>query len=156
MRYFFLILTVVALVGCGKKEKLEPQAKAPAVPKAEAENPEPTPKIAPKKDARKVEAQMPEGVTVEFVVKKAQSYVPKGDFMRLYSEDSFMDEAIFVVQFPLKGAAEKLRVQDLAKHFMGKRIRASGKVGRIIFSSTPETRPGIYLRDVEQIKIISD
>ena len=61
MRYFFLILTVVALVGCGKKEKLEPQAKAPAVPKAEAENPEPTPKIAPKKDARKVEAQMPEG-----------------------------------------------------------------------------------------------
>ena len=143
------------MVGCEKK-KPEPQAKAPAVPKAEAKNPEPTLKIAPKKDARKVEAQMPEGVTVEFVVKKAQSYVPKGDFMRLYSEDSFIDEAVFVVQFPLKGATEKLGVQNLAKHFMGKRIRTSGKVGRIIFSSTPETRPGIYLRDVEQIKIISD
>ena len=67
-----------------------------------------------------------------------------------------MNEAVFVIQFPLKGASEKLGGQDLAKHFMGKRIRASGKMGRIIFSSTPETRPGIYLRDVEQIKIISD
>ena len=150
MKGTLLILAVVMLVGCPTNRKPQPDHGK------ETTNPEPTPKIASKNDARKEETQMPEGVTVEFVVKKAQSYVPKGDFMRLYSEDSFMDEAVFVVQFPLKGATEKLGVQDLAKHFIGKRIRTSGKVGRIIFSSTPETRPGIYLRDAGQIKIISD
>ena len=138
------------MVGCPMNRKPQPDHGK------ETTNPEPVPKIAPKNDTRKVEAQMPEGVTVEFVVKKAQSYAPKGDFIRLYSEDSFKDEAVFVVQFPLKGAADKLEVQDLAKHYMGKRIRTSGKVGRIFFSSTPETRPGIYLRDAGQIKIISD
>ena len=99
---------------------------------------------------------MPDGVTVEFVVKSVQSHVPKGDFIRLNSEESFMDDGVFVVQFPIKGAAEKLGVKNLVEHFTGKHIRVTGKVGRIIFSSIPETRPGIYLRDVEQIKIISD
>ena len=109
----------------------------------------------PRKNQKKA-TKIAEGVTVEFVVKSAQSYVPKGDFIRLYSEESFIDDGVFVVQFPIKGAAERLGVKNLVEHFTGKHIRVTGKVGRVIFSSTPETRPGIYLPDVGQVEIIKE
>jgi hypothetical protein len=48
MRYFLLMIAVVALVGCGKMESPEPQANASVTPKADVKTPEPT-KAAPNK-----------------------------------------------------------------------------------------------------------
>jgi len=152
MRYFLLMIAVVALVGCGEKPDGTPN-KIGANPVIQKMEPTETTLKIPKKEPKKA-AKMAEGVTVEFVVKSAQSYILKGDFVRLYSEESFMDEGVFVVQFPIKGAAERLGVKNLVEHFAGKHIRVTGKVRRVIFSSTPETRPGIYLPDAGQVKII--
>ena len=151
---YSVLLALVLGVGGGKisdgtNNKIEAN---PATQKTE---PTKTPLKTPEKEPKKA-TKIAEGVTVEFVVKSAQSYVPKGDFIRLYSEESFMDDGVFVVQFPIKGAAERLGVENLVEHFTGKHIRVTGKVGRVIFSSTPETRPGIYLPDVGQVEIIKE
>ena len=152
MKQVVLMIAAVALAGCGEKSDGPPN-KIGANPATEKMEPAETTLKIPKKKTKKA-AKMAEGVTVEFVVKSAQSYVPKGDFVRLYSEESFMDEGGVVVQFPIKGAAERLGVKNLVEHFVGKHIRVTGKVRRVIFSSTPETRPGIYLPDAGQVKII--
>jgi hypothetical protein len=154
MKQILLMIAVVAMVGCGKISD-ETTNKVETNPATQKTKPTKTTLKTPENEPKKA-TKIPEGVTVEFVVKSAQSYVPKGDFIRLYSEESFMNDGVFVVQFPIKGAAEKLGVKNLVEHFTGKHIRVTGKVGRVIFSSTAETRPGIYLPDVGQVEIIKE
>jgi hypothetical protein len=117
---------------------------------------------APVSRAQKVlppaEAAQAEGtgksVTVEFVVKSSHALVPDGQSYRLFSEPPFKDQKAFVVHFAAKKARDRLGVKDLAKHFAGKRIRVTGKVKKVILSSIPQTRPGIWVDDPRMITII--
>jgi hypothetical protein len=90
-------------------------------------------------------------VTVEFVVQSCHSVPPDGKHFRLFSEPSFKDRGAFIVHLTQK-AVTKLAVQDLEKHFLGKKVRATGKVEKTVFSSFPETRPGIVVDDAALIE----
>lgn len=92
-------------------------------------------------------------VTVEFIVKSCHPVLPDGEHFRLCSESSAKNGKNFVLHLTDK-AVTKLRIQDLEKHFLGKRVRVTGKVKKIIFSSFPETRPGISVDDPENIELV--
>lgn len=105
-------------------------------------------------DAAKLEGK-DKPVTVEFVVKSCHSVLPDGKHFRLLSESSLKEPQAFVIHLTDK-AVLKLAADDLEKHFLGKKIRATGKVAKVVFSSTSETRPGITIDDAANIKFADE
>lgn len=85
-------------------------------------------------------------VTVEFVVKSVSPVPPDGAHVRLFSERSFKDKGLFVVHLTDKAVA-KLNGKDLEKHYLGQKIRVTGKVGLIIFSTITKNGTGIFVDD---------
>lgn len=92
-------------------------------------------------------------VTVELVVKSCHPVLPDGKHFRLFSESSFQDKQAFVIHLTDKAVA-KLEAKDLEKHFLGKKIRVTGEVEKTVFSSIPQTRPGIVVDDPLRIQIV--
>lgn len=92
-------------------------------------------------------------ITVEFVVKSGHPVLPRGKQFRLVSEESFRDCKAFILHLA-EPALMKIAAKDLERHFVGKKIRATGKVEKITFSSFEETRPGISIGDASQIMIV--
>ena len=115
------------------------------------------PRTESKRALSPVEAAKAEGtekmVTVEFVV---ESTHPDGNEFRLSSSVCpFRLTNSFVVVFPAEGAKEMLGVEDLEKHFAGKRIRVTGKVEKVALGGVRFMRPGILVNDPREIKFIT-
>ena len=89
VKHFLLTIAVVALVGCGKKEATEPQAKAQATPKAEPKV-DTAPKTEPKAEARKPNELVawvsdpndPNNVKIEAAIRK-QINKPTGELTKV-------------------------------------------------------------------------
>ena len=77
-------------------------------------------------------------VTVEFVVKKVIPVIPDGEHVRLFSERSIKDKGVFVVHMTDKAVA-KMAGKDLESHYLGQKIRVTGKWARS-FSAAPRRR----------------
>jgi hypothetical protein len=92
-------------------------------------------------------------VTVELVVKSCHPVLPDGKDFRLFSEPSFKDNGTFAVHLTQK-TITNLAVKDLEKYFLGKKVRATGKVEKTVFSSIPQTRPGIVVDDAALIEVV--
>jgi uncharacterized protein (TIGR03067 family) len=92
-------------------------------------------------------------VTVRMVVRSVLPVPPDATFIRLVSEASFTDEMAFVMQLS-DVVVTKLNLENPEQALRGKTIRATGKVQPIVFSSTPENRPGIVVDDSAQLEII--
>jgi DNA/RNA endonuclease YhcR with UshA esterase domain len=108
----------------------------------------------PKKDAplSPVEARkkVGESITVEMTVKTAKDRLEKRGEIYLDAEDDFRDEKNFAVVITKAGAA-KLKdagIDDPAKHFEGKKIRATGTVKEV------DKVPRIEIDETKQIRIV--
>lgn len=93
-------------------------------------------------------------ITVELTVKSALPLPPDGKHVRLLSELDFKNERVFVVHLSADAVGDSSQ-QELESMFVGKRIRVSGKVEKMPFS-TPHTRPGIRIEVLENIRVIQD
>ena len=91
-------------------------------------------------------------VTVRMVVRSVLPVPPDATVLRLVSEASFKDEKAFVVQLS-DVVVKKMNLENSEQALRGKTIRATGKVQPIVFSSTPENRPGILVDDSAQLEI---
>lgn len=83
-------------------------------------------------------------VTVEFVVKNVAPAIPDGKHVRLVSERVLKDKTSFVVHLTDKAVA-KLGGKDLEKHYLGQKIRVTGQVGPIIYSTITKNGTGIFV-----------
>jgi hypothetical protein len=91
-------------------------------------------------------------IVVEMRIKSVVPY-PDG-YIRLFSEERFDDEMNFIVVLSPE-AVQRLnrqRIDDIEKHFVDRVIRAKGKLERVIMSSKPITRPGVFVSDPANIE----
>ena len=91
-------------------------------------------------------------ITVEFLVKSCHPVVPDGKCFRLFSKPSFTDKDVFAVHLTEK-AVKKLGNKDLKELYLGKKIRVTGKVQGVVFSSAARTCPGIFVDDPDNVTI---
>ena len=91
-------------------------------------------------------------VTVRMTVESCHAVLPDGKHFRLVSEASFHNAGAFVVHLS-EEVVQQFGGHDLNRWFKGKSIRVTGVVEPIVFSSIPETRPGIRVVDVKMLEI---
>jgi DNA/RNA endonuclease YhcR with UshA esterase domain len=91
-----------------------------------------------------------ENVTVEMKVTAAKDRLEKRGAIYLDAEADFRDEKNFAVVVTKEGAAKlkEAGVTDIAEHFRGKTIRATGTVKEV------DKVPRIEIDDPKQIKIV--
>jgi len=94
-------------------------------------------------------------VTVRFVVQSSHPVLPDGKHFRLVSEPSFRDADAFLVHLTDK-VVSQWEGEDLGRRFKGKKIRVTGTVKTMGFSSIAETRPGIRVDDPSLLTIEPD
>jgi DNA/RNA endonuclease YhcR with UshA esterase domain len=89
-------------------------------------------------------------VTVEMTVKSAKDRLAKRGEIYLDSEEDFKDEKNFAVIITRAGAAslKKAGIADPARHFKGRKIRATGTVKEV------EKVPRIEIDSADQIRRI--
>jgi hypothetical protein len=92
-----------------------------------------------------------EKVTVEMTVRAAKDRLEKRGEIYLDAETDFRDKKNFAVVITRAGAAalKKAGIDDPAKHFKDRKIRATGKVKEV------EGVPRIEIEDAKQIRIVS-
>src|SRR5262245_42214443 len=98
-------------------------------------------------DARK---KVGEKIEVEMSVKTAKDRLEKRGEIYLDCEDDFRDEKNFAVVITKTGAAslKSAGIDNIAEHFQGKTIRASGTVKEV------DKVPRIEIDDAKQIRIV--
>jgi hypothetical protein len=115
--------------------------------------------ISPEKAATKKPG---ETICVEMKVVSAVSYPADSSsnagYVRLFSTRRFDDASNFIVVLTPKAIVglKRLGVKDMEKHFEDKIIRATGRVGSVVMSSQPITRPGITVDAAENIQIVEE
>jgi hypothetical protein len=103
-------------------------------------------KPLPPSEARK---QVGKRITVEMVVKATKDDLEKRGQIYLDSESNFRDEKNFAVVITKSGAAslKKAGIDEPAKHFKSKKIRATGTVKKV------QEVPRIEINNADQIEL---